>query len=75
MIKIKLFAYKWFLDFGVLKLLIGILICSLILQEINQYVNVKPTTSSFSETEMIPEFNPLILICKTPAYDIKKLYK
>ena len=30
-------------------------------------------TSSFSETEISPELNPLILICKTPGYDGKYL--
>ena len=73
MIKIKLFTYKWLLDFGILKLLIGILIWLLILQEIHQYITVKPTTSSFSETEIGPELDPLILICKTPGYDRKSL--
>ena len=73
MIKIKTFTYEWVLDFGFLKLLIGIFICLLILQEIHQYITVKPTTSSFSETEISPELNPLILICKTPGYDGKYL--
>ena len=69
MIKVKTFAYKWLMDFGILKLLIGILICSLILKEIHKFLAVKPTTTSFSDTVHSPELNPLILICKTPGYD------
>ena len=67
--RIKSNTFKWLYDFGILKFPLGILICGLIFEEIILYAIEKPTASSFSETDMVPELNPLILICKTPAYD------
>ena len=69
--QVKTASYKWLLNYGILKLPLGILICSLIFEEIMLYAKVKPTASSFSETEMVPGLNPTILICKTPAFDEK----
>ena len=71
--RIKSKTFKWLYNFDFLKIPLGILICKLIFDEIMLFAIEKPTSSSFSETDMVPELNPLIIICKTPAYDEKYL--
>ena len=68
------FSYKdlknWFLNFGLVKAGVFLFVLFLLFEEFVIFVIVKPTQSSIGETNLIPEHNPKILICMTPAYEI-----
>ena len=68
------FLYKtlknWFLNFGLVKAGVFIFVLFLLFEEFIIFVIVKPTQSSIGETNLIPEHNPRILICMTPAYEV-----
>ena len=61
---------NWFLNFGLLKLFVFFFVFYLLFEEFVSYFLVKPTQSSIGETNLIPEHNPKILICMTPAYEV-----
>ena len=68
------FSFKtlknWFLDFGLVKAGVFFFVLFLLSEEFITFVIVKPTQSSIGETNLIPEHNPRILICMTPAYEV-----
>ena len=61
---------NWFINFGLLKLFVFFFVFYLLFEEFVSFVLVKPTQSSIGETNLIPEHNPKILICMTPAYEV-----
>ena len=61
---------NWFLNFGLLKSCVFFFVLYLLFEEFVSFVFVKPTQSSIGETNLIPEHNPKILICMTPAYEV-----
>ena len=40
-------------------------------EEFNLFLIKKPTQSSLGEVALTPELNPLIYVCKNPAYEEK----
>ena len=61
---------NWFLNFGLLKSIVFIFVLYLLVEEFISFVIIKPTQSSIGEANLIPEYNPKILICMTPAYEL-----
>ena len=53
-----------------MKFLVLFFVLYLLFEEFVSFVIVKPTQSSIGESKLIPKYNPKILICMTPAYEV-----
>ena len=60
---------KWFVNFGMIKLVMILLVMYLIYEELLLYWKIKPTQTSVSELKIADVQNPNIFICKSPEYD------